>query len=108
MRFTVCLSTDVKRNQVIGRDFLDGRIAIYRDGDSEALPQVSAYCPHLGWDLSCGHVIDGRLRCPFHHWQFDGSGRFIRTGTDDPVPRAARLFSFPVQEHREFVTSSMA
>ena len=33
-----------------------------------------AWCPHLGADLSVGQIVDGRLRCAYHHWSFDGSG----------------------------------
>lgn len=95
--FPVCLSNDVKSKQVIGRDFLDGRIAIYRDSHGKA-HIFSAYCPHLGTDLSCGDIVDDRLRCPFHHWQFDHSGQCVQTAVADPPPKAARLFRFPVYE----------
>ncbi|HXH25796.1 MAG TPA: Rieske 2Fe-2S domain-containing protein [Vicinamibacterales bacterium] len=27
-------------------------------------------CPHAGWRLSQGEVIDGRLECPGHGWEF--------------------------------------
>lgn len=95
--FPVCLSADVRPGQVIGRDFLDGRVVIYRTDDGKAHVQ-SAYCPHLGTDLSCGELIDDRLRCPFHHWQFDSTGTCVRTGVQDPAPKAARLYDFPVHE----------
>jgi nitrite reductase/ring-hydroxylating ferredoxin subunit len=33
-------------------------------------------CPHAGWRLSAGRVIDGRLECPGHGWEFElGTGR---------------------------------
>jgi phenylpropionate dioxygenase-like ring-hydroxylating dioxygenase large terminal subunit len=95
--FPVCLSTDVKTGQVIGRDFLDGRVAIYRDSGGTA-HVMSAYCPHLGADLAVGAVVGDRLRCAFHHWEYDGTGACTRTGTGDKGPRAARLFRFPVRE----------
>ncbi|HKY31059.1 MAG TPA: Rieske 2Fe-2S domain-containing protein [Candidatus Polarisedimenticolia bacterium] len=34
---------------------------------------VSAYedvCPHAGWRLSDGELVDGLLECPGHGWQF--------------------------------------
>lgn len=95
--FPLCLSTDVKKGQVIGRDFLDGRVAIFRGQDGVA-SVVSAYCPHLGADLSCGDVVENNVRCAFHHWQFNGEGNCMKTGVGDPAPRAARLFRFPVRE----------
>ena len=33
-------------------------------------------CPHAGWRLSDGEIVDGVLECPGHGWQFDiGTGR---------------------------------
>ena len=32
-------------------------------------------CPHRGTKLSLGHVVDGRLECAYHGWQFDGQGQ---------------------------------
>jgi phenylpropionate dioxygenase-like ring-hydroxylating dioxygenase large terminal subunit len=93
----VCLSRDVPRGTVIGRGFLDGRIAIFRGEDGIARV-VSAYCAHVGADLSCGDVTRNELRCAFHHWRYDGQGRCIATGIGDPPPPAARLFRFPVCE----------
>ena len=58
----------------------------------------SAFCPHLGADLSLGQIVDGRLRCPYHHWSFDGSGACAHIPTGDKIPSAARIFSYPAAE----------
>jgi nitrite reductase/ring-hydroxylating ferredoxin subunit len=37
---------------------------------------ITAYedvCPHAQWRLSGGEVINGRLECPGHGWEFDVS-----------------------------------
>ena len=34
-------------------------------------------CPHRGAKLSLGRVDGGRLECPYHGWQFEGSGRCV-------------------------------
>ena len=45
-----------------------------------------AYCPHLGAHLGVGGKVEGDgLRCPFHAWKFDGSGRCIE------IPYAKRI-----------------
>ena len=31
-------------------------------------------CPHRGARLSLGRLVQGRLQCPYHGWQFDSSG----------------------------------
>lgn len=95
--FPVCLSSEVQRGQVKGYDFLDGRVIVVRGPDGVARV-MSAYCPHLGADLSVGEVVGDTVRCAFHHWQYDGSGRCVRTAVGDPPPPTARLFRFPTTE----------
>jgi len=93
----VAWSSDVGRGSVIGRDFLDGRIVIYRGADN-MVRAMSAYCPHLGADLSLGDVVENNLRCAFHHWQYDEIGQCRKTASGDPAPRGACLFVFPTIE----------
>jgi nitrite reductase/ring-hydroxylating ferredoxin subunit len=95
--YALCKSSDVRLGGVIGRNFLDGRVAIYRGIDGR-VQVVSAYCAHIGADLSIGTVAGNALRCAFHHWEYGRDGRCMRTGIGDPVPPAARLFTFPTLE----------
>ncbi len=34
-------------------------------------------CPHRNAPLSAGQVCHGHIQCPYHGWQFDGSGRLV-------------------------------
>ncbi|MYW93811.1 Rieske (2Fe-2S) protein [Amycolatopsis rubida] len=95
--YPLCLSSDVEHHNVVGRDFLDGRVVAFRDREGTA-HVTTAYCPHLGADLSGGDLTEEGLRCPFHHWVFDGSGTCVRTGCDDSPPPKARLFAYPAAE----------
>jgi phenylpropionate dioxygenase-like ring-hydroxylating dioxygenase large terminal subunit len=91
------LSRELARGQVIGRNFLDGRVIVWR-GDDGAARVMSAFCPHVGADLSVGAVIGDRVQCAFHHWEYDGTGRCVKTGIGDPPPPKACLFAFPTRE----------
>jgi nitrite reductase/ring-hydroxylating ferredoxin subunit len=93
----ICLGSEVAPGDVAGFDFLDGRVIVMRGEDGRA-QVLSAYCPHLGADLAAGCVVDGTVRCAFHHWQYDASGRCVRTAAGDPPPPTARLFRFPTIE----------
>lgn len=95
--YAVCRSSELPPGAVLGRPFLDGRVAVFRGADGMA-QVVSAYCPHLGADLGLGTVVGNSLRCAFHHWEFNRAGRCERTGIGDPAPPTACLFNFPTVE----------
>src|SRR3546814_17572209 len=59
---------------------------------------MRAYCPHLGADLSIGDVVDGQVRCVFHHWRYGTDGRCSGMPSTDPIPGQPRLFESPVQD----------
>ncbi len=73
---------------------LERNIVLWRDGEG----QVQAFadqCPHRGARLSLGRVHDGRLECPYHGWQFAGSGQCVHVPalphiTPPPLHRACR------------------
>lgn len=95
--YGVAMSSELGVGEVIGKPFLDGRIAIYRTSDG-AVQVVSAYCPHMGARLDRGCVANDRLQCPFHLFEFDRKGDCVATGIGVPPPPTAQLFNFPVVE----------
>jgi len=95
--FPLALSETVTKGQVIGCEFLDGRVVVYR-GDDGVARVMSAYCPHMGADLSVGKVAGDRLQCAFHKWEYDNEGWCTKTGVGDPAPPGACLFKFPTRE----------
>lgn len=93
----VCLSTEVEAGKIHGADFLGGRVVVIRRANGEA-QVLSAYCPHVGADLCVGDMVDGTVRCAFHHWRYDAEGRCVATSVGDTPPLTARLFRFPTVE----------
>jgi phenylpropionate dioxygenase-like ring-hydroxylating dioxygenase large terminal subunit len=59
--YPLALSSELDQGQVLGRDFLSGRVVLYRTTDGKA-HVLSAYCRHLGADLSVGTVVGDELR----------------------------------------------
>lgn len=96
--FPICLSEELGVGELRGENFLDGKVVVYRGEDGIARV-MSAYCPHVGADLSIGCVIENRLQCPFHHWEYDQQGTCVKTAIGDPAPKTAQLFKFPTVEH---------
>lgn len=61
----------VKKTRLLGEDF-----AVYRRADG-AYGIVAERCPHRGASLAYGIVEAGGLRCSYHGWLFDGSGKCV-------------------------------
>ncbi len=95
--FPICLASEVAPGAIQGFDFLDGRVVVWRTQDGCA-HVTSAFCPHMGASLEAGDVIDNRVRCAFHHWEYGGDGRCAKTAIGDPPPPSACLFVFPSLE----------
>ncbi|MEZ4302748.1 MAG: Rieske 2Fe-2S domain-containing protein, partial [Polyangiaceae bacterium] len=95
--YALALSSEVPASGVMGCAFLGSRVVIRRDAGGQAVVQ-SGYCPHLGADLSAGEIVDGDLRCPFHHWCFDAKGACTRIPTEGKIPPGARVFTYPTAE----------
>ncbi len=95
--FPLCLGEALKPGDLLGVPFLDGKVIVYRGSDGVARV-MSAYCPHLGSDLSIGRVVGDHVECVFHRWHYDTNGRCVKTAIGDDPPARARLFKFPSQE----------
>src|SRR5688500_16086181 len=74
--FPICMSSELPPGAVKGVSFLGGRVVAFRGEDGKA-SVVSAYCPHLGADLSVGSVAGNSLRCAYHQWEFDKGGNCL-------------------------------
>jgi nitrite reductase/ring-hydroxylating ferredoxin subunit len=95
--FPLALASEVPAGGAVGRDFLGTRVVIYRDAAGRAVVQ-GAYCPHLGADLSVGQVVDGQIRCAYHHWRFDCAGTCVDIPAGDRIPPGARIPTYPSAE----------
>lgn len=84
----------VKPLRTFGRD-----LVLFR-GEDGAARVLDAHCTHLGAHLGHGgEVVGNCIRCPFHHWLFEGGGACV----DIPysrrkIPLLARMRSWPVVE----------
>lgn len=95
--YPICLSTELGETDIVGREFLGGRVIAFRDANGDA-SVTSAFCAHLGVDLQCASLIEGLVRCPYHHFYYDGSGHAVRIGNGEDPPAGARLYRYPTQE----------
>jgi nitrite reductase/ring-hydroxylating ferredoxin subunit len=96
--YPMALSSDVPQGKVIGANLADGRIVIYR-GEDGAARAMSAYCRHMGADLSAGgDVVGNDIRCPYHHWAYGDGGHCNNIPSGDIIPKGSNLVHLPLKE----------
>ncbi len=100
--YPIGFSREVGVGQIVGKEFLDGRVVMYR-GESGRVAVLSAYCRHLGADLSLGTVVGDGIRCAFHHWEYGADGACTHIPVADRVPPGVALFRFPCAEAWDLV-----
>jgi phenylpropionate dioxygenase-like ring-hydroxylating dioxygenase large terminal subunit len=89
------LKEEPKRVRMLATDF-----AVFRDSRGQARV-VANVCPHRGGSLAGGKVRGDNLQCPYHGWQFDGTGvchKIPSLGRDARIPARTRVDAYPVVE----------
>lgn len=81
---------------------LGEELIAFRDSEGR-IGLVHPRCPHRGADLYFGRNEEGGLRCAYHGWKFDVTGRCMDMPTIPPdvVPamcEKARIRSYPTRE----------
>ena len=70
----VALAGDVAHTP-LAVQLLDQAVVLWRDATG-GVQAFADQCPHRGARLSLGRVTpQGQLECPYHGWQFEGSGQ---------------------------------
>jgi 5,5'-dehydrodivanillate O-demethylase len=91
--------TPIKAVRLMGED-----LVLYRDL-SGTYGLVDQHCPHRRADLSYGFVENCGIRCNYHGWQFDETGKCVEQPFEDVANAEARfrdkvtIASYPVREH---------
>lgn len=97
--YPVSWANQLKPGEILPITIWQQAIAVYRDtkGQVHALEDA---CPHKGVALHKGKVQGCHLTCPYHGWEFNGSGECVNVPylpKEQKLPRA-RSRSYPVQE----------
>ncbi|MGH8742397.1 MAG: Rieske 2Fe-2S domain-containing protein, partial [Burkholderiales bacterium] len=84
----------VKALRILGEN-----LVLFRERNQYGL--LERHCPHRGADLAYGRLEDGGLRCAFHGWLFDTTGKCLATPAEPPGSRLCehiRQRAYPVTE----------
>ncbi len=96
--FRAAYSADIAPGEVQTLHFFGQDLVLFRTASGEARV-FDPHCPHLGAHLGYGGVVAGEhLRCPFHHWEFDGEGVCQKIPYARRIPPRAKLRAWPVVE----------
>ena len=94
------------KDRPVGVTRLGEKLVFWRD-DTGRVSCLRDKCVHRGVQLSVGQVLDGgHLQCPFHGFEYDGSGRvrvIPANGRDAAVPERFRVHSYPTYEAHGFI-----
>jgi nitrite reductase/ring-hydroxylating ferredoxin subunit len=78
--FCALRAEEVVPGRVTSFTFLGHELVAFRDARG-AVAVLDAVCPHFGAHLGHGGTVcEGRIRCPFHGLEFDGSGQCVGGG----------------------------
>jgi phenylpropionate dioxygenase-like ring-hydroxylating dioxygenase large terminal subunit len=98
--YPISFTADLPADAPYGFSIYGEPLVLFRDG-SGTLVCVLDRCPHRLAKLSDGQVLDGRLECLYHGWQFGVGGECLHIPqllADATIPQRARVQSFLVQE----------
>ena len=71
--YPVAFAEDLPDDRPTRVAIYDTGLVLFRDGAGD-LQCLRDLCPHRMARLSDGQIVDGRLECLYHGWQFDGAG----------------------------------
>jgi 3-ketosteroid 9alpha-monooxygenase subunit A len=101
--FQVAYSDELAPGAVVPVQYFGRELVLFRTEAGEA-HVMDAHCPHMGAHLGHGgQVVGDCLRCPFHSWEFDGSGACLKVPYAEKIPPRARLRAWPVCERNGLI-----
>lgn len=96
--FQVGWSDDLKPGQLRKVRQFGEQYTLFR-GKNGIASVIDDVCPHLGAHFSEGGcVVENSVRCPYHHWSFDGDGMCSGIPYAKKIPVKAQVKSYHVIE----------
>lgn len=94
-------SADLEPNALLSRRIVGEGLVFFRQRNGTAVA-LENRCAHRFAPLNMGCVVDAGLRCGYHGLVFGPDGTCVHN-PQGPVPRAARVRSFPVAEQNGLI-----
>ena len=98
--YVVCMSDEIKANEIQGHRICKKPIVVWRTTEGKVVA-FDDRCVHKRMPLSCGKILpDGNLQCAYHGFTYNGNGQcvMIPSQIEQPIPSRAKLKPYPVIE----------
>ena len=97
--YPICTAEALDEENPQRVELLGVRLVAFRD-EAGTAHVLSDTCIHRGGSLGKGKVTGNAVRCPYHGWEFDGTGKCTKIPMmgDKSPPGRAKVDSYPVQE----------
>lgn len=103
--YPVSFLCDLPRDRPTAVSLYDEPLVLFFDAEGR-VTCLRDRCPHRAARLSDGQVIDGKLECLYHGWQFGTKGRCVlipQLYPDKNIPEPAHARVYPVAIRHEIV-----
>ncbi|QSJ14971.1 Rieske 2Fe-2S domain-containing protein [Nostoc sp. UHCC 0702] len=103
--YPVCFVQDLPKDRPYTFSLYEEPFVLFKNQDQK-LVCLTDRCPHRAARLSDGQLIDGRIECLYHGWQFGTDGQCLhipQLPADAKIPVNACVSSFKVVEHQGIV-----
>ncbi|XP_043694819.1 protein TIC 55, chloroplastic-like [Telopea speciosissima] len=103
--YPLYLAKEIPDDAPLGLNVFDKQIVLYRDGCG-VLHCYEDRCPHRLAKLSEGQLVDGKLECLYHGWQFEGDGKCVKIPqlpAGASIPRSACVKTYEVRDSQGVV-----
>ena len=96
--YPVTFVEDLPRDKPVAISLYDEGLVLYVDGNSQIVC-LSDRCAHRAARLSDGRIVDGRIECLYHGWQYAATGECVhipQLAVNLRIPPKACVRSYPV------------
>ncbi|GAB4836710.1 Protein TIC 55, chloroplastic [Ancistrocladus abbreviatus] len=103
--YPLYLTQNIPDDAPLGLTVFHKQLVLYRD-DAGLLHCYEDRCPHRLAKLSEGQLVDGRLECLYHGWQFDGDGKCVKIPqlpAGAKIPRQACVRTYEIRDSQGVV-----
>ncbi|KAJ3030682.1 UNVERIFIED_CONTAM: hypothetical protein HDU68_008209 [Siphonaria sp. JEL0065] len=101
--YPLLLGASLQTGTPHGDHILGDPIVLYRDPETNEVVAFADKCPHRSAPLSVGRIMDGKLECRYHGWQFSTDGVCSKVPSSNKIPVNAKLRKYPVVESDGFI-----